>query len=360
MLNGRPSTKDNPRSEPYYAINYGTAKKFRNYLKVKREYKALRTSVASFPYTLRIEPVSACNLKCPLCPTGSGHFERGASRMTEATYEALLDEVGDYLFFVRMYIWGEPLLARNLWKLIAMTTERGIGSEVSTNLSVPLSSESVDRLIQAGLSWMIISIDAASAQTYGVYRRGGDFDLVLANTRKIAARKRELGAKTPYLEWQFIPMRHNEQEMDKVVALARENGADGVRFKLLRMDKPGQDAIPGEASPDVEADWTPSTSGYHSGPAYHDFTCPFLWGHGTVHSDGGIASCCETHLPQHDVGNLAQGSFMEQWRGPRFQQLRRAAVGDFREIGDEATVCASCTVFAKPLAGARATTDGQA
>ena len=354
-LNDKPLVKDNPRSEAFYALRYGTLKKFNNYLKLKRHYRAFDETVATYPYTLRIEPVNACNLKCPLCPTGVGQIDRPRSVMSEAQYQSLLDELGDYLFFVRMYIWGEPLLNKRLWRLVTMTEERGIGSEISTNLSVPLTDQTIDRLIEARLSWMIVSVDGATPETYRRYRRGGNLELVVANTRRIADRKRVLGIDTPYLEWQFIPMRHNEHEMDEIVRMGRDNGVDGVRFKPGRFDKTSEIAVAGTIMGPLIAQWKPTkTKIYHAsentGAAYHDFHCPFLWGHAVVHADGGIGSCCESHLLEHDGGNLAKGSFVEQWNGPAFRRMRQVAVGRTVGAHDDATPCANCTMFAKPFA----------
>src|SRR5258707_7846362 len=144
-LNDKPLVKDNPRSEAFYALRYGTLKKINNYLKLKRHYRAFDETVATYPYTLRVEPVNACNLKCPLCPTGVGQIDRPRSVMSEAIYQSLLDELGDYLFFVRMYIWGEPLLNKRLWRLVTKTLPQGICSGVFTKRSLPFADQVVPR-----------------------------------------------------------------------------------------------------------------------------------------------------------------------------------------------------------------------
>jgi MoaA/NifB/PqqE/SkfB family radical SAM enzyme len=349
-LNWHPLVRDTARNEVFFAALYGTPRKYKNYLKVKREYRQFREVVTSYPYILRIEPVSACNLSCPLCPTGAGQFDRPATMMSENAYESLLEELRDFIFFVRMYIWGDPLLNKNLSRLVAMTEQRGIGSEISTNLSLPLTDAAIDRLIEAGLGWLIVSIDGATRDTYQKYRRNGDFNLVVANSERIAARKRLLRSKTPYLEWQFIPLRHNEHEMADIVDLSKVSGADGVRFKPARFDKLSESASPA-AYETITAQWSPKfTKSHRTSAAYLGSHCSFLWGHATVHSDGGIASCCENHEQKYDVGHLRQGSFLEQWNGPAIRRLRRAALGADLEPDEEITPCHSCKVFEKPLA----------
>jgi MoaA/NifB/PqqE/SkfB family radical SAM enzyme len=351
-LNRRALVRDTPRSEAFYAVRYGTARKFHNYLMAKSEYRGFKEKLTSFPYTLRIDPVSACNLQCPLCPTGAGQFERPVTMMSEAAYGALLEELRDFIFYVRMYLWGDPLLNKNLWRLIAMTERCGIGSEISTNLSIPLTDSTIDHLIEAGLSWLIVSIDGATSETYQTYRRGGDFDLVIKNSRRILERKRTLRSQTPYLEWQFIPMRHNEHEMGDIVRLGSDCGVDGVRFKPARLDKVTEVSSTTSETDSFVAKWKPIHAASHYGPSsYLDAHCNHLWGHATVHSDGAIGPCCEAHRREHDVGHIASGSFREQWSGPAFRRLRRIALGRNLQPGDETAPCLNCQVFKKPFAG---------
>src|SRR5262249_51806790 len=135
--------------------------------------------------------------------------------------------------------------------------------------------------------------------------------------------------------------------------LGRKNGADGVRFKPGRFDKTTEGAVAGRTVDQLVEQWKPAnTPWHHTGEPYHDFHCPFLWGHATVHSDGGIGACCETHLKQHDGGNLAAGKFLAQWHGKSFQRMRRVAVGRSMDDADADTPCATCTMFAKPFAEA--------
>ncbi|HYP13452.1 MAG TPA: radical SAM protein, partial [Bryobacteraceae bacterium] len=185
---------DVPRSHAYYALRYGSTAKLANYIRVKRDYLSKRTTVTGNPYTLRIEPVSACNLRCPLCPTGTGETNRKKAVMSPETLEAILDKCGEHVLFVHLWIWGEPLLNKNLAELAKICHRRGIGTEVSSHMSVPLDEQRIDDLIRSGLDWLIISNDAASPETYSQYRVGGNYDLVIRNIKALVARKKALGS----------------------------------------------------------------------------------------------------------------------------------------------------------------------
>ena len=52
------------------------SKKIKNLLIAKLEKKDNKTKLTSKPYRVIVDPTNACNLGCPLCPTGLGASER--------------------------------------------------------------------------------------------------------------------------------------------------------------------------------------------------------------------------------------------------------------------------------------------
>lgn len=356
----KPIVADVPRSKSYYLLAYGTPGKIANYLRVRRDYREMRTSVSSRPYVIRAEPISHCNLHCPLCPTGRGEIQRERAAMSPEALEAILDRCGEHALYVAMWIWGEPLLNKRLPELVRVCKRRGIGVEVSSHLSVPMRTERIDELIASGLDWLIVSNDAATARTYERYRVGGDFALVLANMRALVERKRALGSATPFIEWQFVPMRHNESEMADAARLAREIGVDGVRFKPVRLDKTAGHTFAGEVPDETVREWAPSDpSLVHAmtpgRPSFLDHHCSFLWVSVSVYEDGAVAPCCETTRRADDLGNLLTRPFEQIWNGPSYVAARRVALGLPAGPGSETMACHTCKVFSKPLAPAATT-----
>jgi MoaA/NifB/PqqE/SkfB family radical SAM enzyme len=315
----------------------------------------MRTTVSSEPYIVRVEPISACNLKCPLCATGAGDIDREALSMTAETLDAILARCGRHAFYANLWVWGEPMLNRRLADLVAVCRRRGVGTEVSSHLSLPLSQERIDQLIASGLDWLIVSNDAATAATYEKYRIGGSFERVIANLKAIVARKRALGSLTPFVEWQVVPLRHNEHEMGAIVRLAREIGVDGVRVKLARLDRSKDGGVMGRISDERRAQWAPSDPRLVHLPrpghdAFIDFHCRFLWGIVTVFADGAMAPCCDTTSVKDDLGNIFERDFDAIWNGPSYVRARRVALGLAEGAEEKATACHECKVFHKPLA----------
>lgn len=345
---------DRPRNRAYYVLRYGSWTKLVNYLRVRRDYRSRRTAVRGYPHSVRVEPVSACNLHCPLCPTGRGEVDRQRMAMSAETLDTILAKCGLHAFYVQLWLWGEPLLNKNLADLVAVCRRRGLGSEISSHLSLPLSQQRIDGLIQAGLDWLIVSNDAASAETYSQYRIGGSFDLVVRNMQEIVARKRALGSPTPFVEWQFVPFRHNQHEMDEARLLAREIGV-GLRFKPARLDKTRNLTFQGQIPIDLARQWEPNDPAlvHITTPErnyYLDYHCTYLWGSVSVYADGAMAPCCETVMTRDDIGNIFSQEFEKIWNGPAYVQARRVALGLEDGADGKTIACSGCKVFKKPLA----------
>ena len=59
-----------------FALENLNLKKIKNFLIACIEEKNYSTNLTSLPYKLIVDPTNACNLGCPLCPTGLGASER--------------------------------------------------------------------------------------------------------------------------------------------------------------------------------------------------------------------------------------------------------------------------------------------
>ncbi len=265
------------------------------------------TTVRAHPTTLVIEPTTACNLECPFCFTGAGGVGRRPSTMSLERYRRLLDELGDYLLEVRLFLWGEPLLARTLPTMIEEADRRGIATVVNTNLSLPFDTARADRLVGSGLTELTVSIDGARQDTYARYRAGGDLERVLHNCRLIAAAKRRAATPWPRFVLEFHPFPWSQDDAQPLRAMADELG---MSFRIFKGQMPGGDWQP-------EGPWR-----YCVEPV--PIPCPLLWTTTVVHADGGIAPCNATFYDTDDMGRLddAHGA-LQVWNGERLRLARR-------------------------------------
>src|ERR1044071_3329760 len=171
-------------------------KAYTNVLKLRANMVLKREAIHNFPVAAFMEPPSFCNLHCPACPTGNGLDLRPTVSIKEDLFRAAIDEMGDYLFMLIMYNWGEPLLHKRTPEMIQYAKQKEIVISLSTNLSIRLSDDYLERLVKSGLDTLTVSLDGATQETYVKYRRNGNLALVQENLKRIHEIKQRLESQT--------------------------------------------------------------------------------------------------------------------------------------------------------------------
>ena len=90
----------------YHALHYVTLTKITNYLLSQIEYKQKKIKLKSFPRLYYIDIGNFCNLKCPLCPTGTNSNKRRRQFMNFESYKKIFDKIKKYPLYVSLYNWG--------------------------------------------------------------------------------------------------------------------------------------------------------------------------------------------------------------------------------------------------------------
>jgi radical SAM protein with 4Fe4S-binding SPASM domain len=349
-------------------VHHSTPRRLANLLLVETERKLGLARLRGRPYVIFVDPINLCSLKCPLCATGNNEITRVQSRMDLEHFKRVIDAVAPWAYEVSLYNWGEPLLHRDIFHMIRYAKERNLATLMSSHLSLR-KQELMDRLIEAGLGELTVSLDGVTQDVYEKYRVGGNLELVLRNLRYLLERRRELGSPTPVIEWQFIVFKHNEHQMDQARQMARDLGVDLIRFIPA--------GLPFDADPEkkqrLAKDWFSTNPELrYQDPAAADFKnasfrqkggCYYLYRSMTVNPDGAVSPCCIVYNDQYDFGNVlkdnvAQDNFTSLWNNDYF----RSARSEFSRIAvspGKATVCKNCQIFDKPRAhvfgtGARA------
>ncbi len=296
-----------------------------NVLKLRINRALKREVVLNFPIEAYIEPTSFCNLRCPACPTGLRLGERPFASIDETLFKSTIDQLGDYVFLLWMYNWGEPLLHKRTPELIRYAKSKELTVILSSNLSIRLSDDYIERLVKSGLDTMIVSLDGASAKTYEKYRLGGNFNLVRENMLRIQETKARLGISTPRVVWQFLVFEHNEHEVDMVSSLYKQWGADDI--KIAPAEMPLEIYNPG-----LKPSTIPEYNMYHRDNSLVKETvkqmngsraCSWLYGTFVLNPNGKVSACCGVSAEKNDFGDYQAGSdFFQVWNNEKFRRAR--------------------------------------
>ncbi len=188
------------------------------------EEKRIRTR----PWRLfQVESAIACNLECIMCPWREmAKKAENRGLMTQAVWEAVRPYL-DRVQSVDFTGGGEPLLQPKLAQWIADATKAGCRTGFLTN-GLLLKEEKLKKILNAGINWMCISMDGATAEMYHKIRVGSDFERVCENVASIA---RLRNSQVPKTMINFVLMDINAHQMEAIVQLAARLGVDQVNFK---------------------------------------------------------------------------------------------------------------------------------
>ncbi len=289
------------------------------------------------PVTLSIEPTTACNLRCPECPSGLRAFTRATGNLKPDFFRQTVDALHRDLFYLYFYFQGEPYIHPQFLDMVRYAHERGLFTVTSTNGHF-LDDENARRTVESGLDRLIISVDGTTQDTYEQYRVGGNLNQVLDGARRVAAWKKRLRSRTPHLVFQFLVVHPNEHQTTDIHRLAKTCGANEVKLKTAQVYdyRHGNPLIPQQNRyaryrqlPD--GTWAPKHAA-----ANH---CWKLWHSCVVTWDGMVVPCCFDKDATYRLGDLKTQSFANLWHGKPYYAFRQKLLGGRNQID----ICTNCT-----------------
>jgi MoaA/NifB/PqqE/SkfB family radical SAM enzyme len=321
--------------------SYLTWHKLLSILRCERHRRRRIIRPQALPYIAILDVTNVCNLRCPYCPTGAGISSgRRPSKMTVEDVTRLAEEFGDQLLIAYLFNWGEPLLNPDIASIVDVLHRKRVFTCISSNLSIKL----IDRLLDAcdaGLDYIMLSIDGTTPETYGAYRRRGNFEVVLENVKRLVEHRRLRRARNPVIEWQFLEFRFNRHERSLAEEMAKKLGVDVFRARpgsapeedSVNATLPSADEEKGAESRDkrvasllrwLDLRLTGGALTAHGALSLKksDGGCDLLWRSVTINADLGVAPCCYMYRKENDFGDLDEGGLKAVWHGERYVQAR--------------------------------------
>ncbi|MCO6478683.1 MAG: SPASM domain-containing protein [Phaeodactylibacter sp.] len=289
------------------------------------------------PVTVSIEPTTACNLRCPECPSGLRAFTRPTGNLQETLFRKAVDELHPSLIYLIFYFQGEPYINPRFLEMVSYANRRGLYTITSTNGHF-LNEENARKTVESGLDRLIISIDGTTQDVYESYRKEGQLELVLQGARNVVAAKRELNSRKPHLIFQFLVVRPNEHQIPEVYRLAQEIGVDEVKLKTAQVYdyRNGNSLIPREEKYSRYQRQADGTYRVKNRLLNH---CWKLWHSCVITWDGRVVPCCFDKDASHQLGNLREQRFAELWQDAPYRAFRQKILKGRSQID----ICTNCT-----------------
>ncbi len=288
--------------------------------------------VKSRPFGMMMEPTIKCNLKCKMCAINLLNPKREGGYFKFDDFKKIIDEAGDYLVFVQFWFSGEPLLNKDLFKMIKYTKTKDIFTIVTSNLQL-LTPESAKELVSSGLDYLNISFNGGSKESYEKYMPGGKFARVIRNIGLVVKERENQKKRLPFIDMQCIIMKGNESETEKIKELGKNLNVDRVSFKVCTT-----------LSDDVASDimeLLPKNTKYRlssykiKGPVNR---CPRLWYLPVINWDGTVVCCCNDVRYSHKMGNAFDKGLMAVWNSKNYVNFRSQVTKNM----DAIDICRNC------------------
>jgi len=279
-----------------------------------------------FPLSLMIEPANICNLRCPTCPTGAGKLNRPPRLMRFEEFKSIVDQSRIYVEDIVFWNYGEPFINPDLLKMIKYAVSSGIHVITSTNGEFFKSLDFALQVVRSGLQHLIICLDGADQETLSIYRKGSDFNSIIRSIELIIQAKRELKSNTPRVEIQFILMKHNEHQRERMKIIAGELGVDhycektvGINANDPEFQEQAEKFLPRDISLSRYYLRKDGTYGLKGKPGNY---CDWVYERTVINSDGTVVPCCYDLYSEHIMGNVFEESLKSIWTNDKYQSFR--------------------------------------
>ncbi len=289
------------------------------------------------PTSISLEPTTACNLRCPECPSGLRAFSRPTGMLGNDLYVKTIDELSPTLTYLIFYFQGEPYLNPKFLDMVKYASSKNIYTATSTNAHF-LKDDVAKKTVESGLDRLIISIDGTTQDTYESYRIGGQLEKVIEGTKNVIKWKKALKSATPHVMFQFLVVRPNEHQINNVRQLAKELGVDQVVLKTAQIYdyENGSDLIPVQ---EKYARYQKMPDGTYKIKNKLVNSCWKMWHSCVITWNGLVVPCCFDKDAHHKLGSVQNNSFKSLWRGEKYLQFRKALLKGRSQI----EICKNCT-----------------
>lgn len=280
-------------------------------------YKVLPLST---PFTLNVFPTNACNFKCSFCAQSIGAKEMKnkynynvSEHMSMNTFENIVkgsknfDKPFKLLSFMGH---GEPLLNKNIPDMVKLAKDNNIADriEIITNGSL-LTNEMSDRLIDAGITNIRISLEGLSARKYKeISNVDIDFDEFLSNLEYFHKKGKEYGSN---LFVKVLDCALEDGEKDKFYHIF-----DKISTRMYIEElKPVYDGI--EFTKDIKEITTDRYGNAHT----PRIVCPLAFFSMAIWPNGDVAPCDAIYKPI-TLGNVNQDDLSEVFNNKKALSFR--------------------------------------
>ena len=255
--------------------------------------------------SLIIEPTNTCNLRCTFCFVTEGMTREGGF-MDLDLFKKIIDDCPD-LEHLCMHNWGEPLLHKDIFKMIEYAKNKGVNYVVMNTNGTLLTDKMIGQIVDSKLDIIRFSIDG-SAETFKRVR-GVELKKIEQNINKL---KNVKEIRRPELKMGVVFTIEEDTEGDVEDYITHwEQIVDHVRLQPKLITSPRTEVCPEPFGKDYGK-------------------LVVLW-------DGRVIPCCVDYNANLTVGSVQNDTIQNLWKNEKMDLLRKQHLN-----GQFPDTCANC------------------
>lgn len=270
-----------------------------------------------YPRDITIEATNICNGSCIMCPHGYDLI-KNKGKMDFKLFQKIINQIKDWEVRISLNGYGEPLLHTKILDMISYTREKNLNKvEFATNAFF-LNEGIAQKLIELNLYKIVISLNAATANTYKIIENRDDYNYTLKNIYKLLELKKkyykgkykdkqEFIRFNPQVEISFVKMRLNTAEE---ILFRKKWGNEEVYLRIQNVSSFSQQ-LSNVEDLSLKNEYLPN------------FPCERLWTRMEIWWDGRVVICDNDFGGKVVLGNANKQSLIEIWNGEIIKGIRK-------------------------------------
>ncbi|MBR2895927.1 MAG: radical SAM protein [Oscillospiraceae bacterium] len=316
--------------------------------KIKPGYDSHRQKLADIvpldaPFTVFIASTQICNFKCSYCTQSLSQEEKEAMQfraihMEDALFKKIVNDACEFEGKIKRVVFtglGEPLANPRIPRMIKELNEKKIaqGYEIITNAYL-LSHNMTDDLLDAGLTYLRVSIQGLTAKRYReVTGVEIDFDRLMDNLCYFYERR---GNCKLYIKIMDECLTDGETQEDFFHMFG--DICDHIYVEHLVNAQPSME---GKYSEKMNPEMT-----FYGEPSQKREVCPFMFYSLQIDAEGNTFPCPPLgHSKDFSLGNLMDASMKDIWNSEKLDTLYRMHLTGQREKVAECINCGCYKTF---------------
>jgi MoaA/NifB/PqqE/SkfB family radical SAM enzyme len=296
---------------------------------------AFKRTKPPLPCFFNIDPSSACNLRCVFCPQSDPPGTMTFGLMRYELFEHVVAEIerSTICAGLSLFLAGEPLMNKNLPRMIALANEKLHSPPLIATNGALLTREVADALVEAGAGGFLIDF-CADAAHYESMCPPAKWEQVRANIRTLGDAVLASGSgaavQLKNLDWRGTTDGERRRSMNALQDLF--GTAHPYRYMEYKLHN-----WAGEFSAKAGERYGYRTSA--DGRKHRYNPCTHLWFMMNIHYDGKVSICCRDTMQGAVIGDIGKSSLREIWNGPVMVEMRKLMI---EKKYDRIPICGRC------------------